>query len=89
MKSIRDKSNKSGVDTSGSAASEVKSAAGKYDGMNEEQLMSELVRTVAAEKQNGTFSAATLDEFVSFVSPSLDERSRARLNELVRMIKKD
>ena len=85
MKSIRDKSaNNNSVD-----ASDVKSTIGKYDGMNEEQLMTELFRSVAAEKQNGTFSAATIDEFVSLVSPSLDEKSRARLNELVRMIKKE
>ena len=82
MKSIRDKSvNNNSVD-----ASDVKSTMGKYDGMNEEQLMTELFRSVAAEKQNGTFSAATIDEFVS---PSLDEKSRARLNELVSMIKKE
>lgn len=66
----------------------VADTAGKYDGMNEEQLLSELFKNVAAEKRNGTFSAETLDEFVSFVSPSLDEKSRERLTELVSMIKK-
>lgn len=81
MKSIRDKNN------TATDKEAVENAASKYDGMNEEQLLGELYKSVAAEKQNGTFSASTLDEFVSFVSPSLDEKARARLTELVRMIK--
>lgn len=59
----------------------------KYDGMSGNELMSELMKNVAASKSDGTFSPEQLDEFVSFVSPSLDARSRARLVELVNMIK--
>lgn len=59
----------------------------KYDGMNEAQLMQELMKNVSAAKSDGSFSAAQLDEFVSFVSPNLDESARAKLAELVSMIK--
>lgn len=59
----------------------------KYDGMNETQLMQELMKNVSAAKSDGSFSAEQLDEFVTFVSPNLDESSRKRLAELVGMIK--
>ena len=59
----------------------------KYDGLNGNELMSELMKNVAASKSDGTFSPEQLDEFVSFVSPSLDAQSRERLIELVGMIK--
>ncbi len=62
--------------------------AQKYEGMNENELMAELMKNVAAAKSNGTFSAEQLDDFVKFVSPNLDESSRKRLEELVGMIKK-
>lgn len=59
----------------------------KYEGMNETELMSALMRNVAEAKSDGSFSESQLDEFVSFVSSSLDEASRERLAELVKMIK--
>lgn len=58
----------------------------KYEGMDENQLMAELMRAVAAAKSDGSFSREQIDSFVSFVAPSLDEASRARLNELVGII---
>ena len=59
----------------------------KYEGMNETELMSALMRNVAEAKSDGSFSESQLDEFVAFVSSSLDEASRERLTELVKMIK--
>lgn len=66
---------------------EVSDAASKYSGMNESELKQELLKQVSESKSNGTFSAREIDDFVDFVSPELDERSRQRLNELVKMIK--
>ena len=51
--------------------------------------MRELMKNVAAAKSDGSFSPEQLDEFAAFVSPSLDEQSRARLAELINMIKGD
>ena len=45
------------------------------------------MKTATAAKRDGTFSAQQLDEFVQFVSPSLDDESRSRLAYLVGMIK--
>lgn len=66
---------------------ETEALSQKYAGKSESELMSELMRTVSAAKSDGTFSAQQLDEFVSFVSPSLDDDSRERLSRLVSMIK--
>ncbi len=62
--------------------------ASKYDGMSEGELMSELMKNVADAKENGSFSAEQLDEFMGFVSPNLDEKSRKKLAELINMIKR-
>ncbi len=69
------------------APEQVSDAASKYSGMNENELKQELFKQVSESKNNGTFSAREIDDFVSFVSPELDEKSRQRLNELVKMIK--
>lgn len=69
------------------AESNIRDSMAKYSGMDENGLMRELMKNVAAAKGNGSFSAEQLDEFVRFVSPNLDEQSRKRLNELVDMIK--
>ena len=54
---------------------ETDALAQKYAGKSESELI------------GGTFSAQQLDEFVQFVSPSLDDESRSRLAYLVGMIK--
>lgn len=59
----------------------------KYEGMSEAQLMDALLSNVRVAKQNGTFSAQELDEFVLTVSPSLDEQARIKLKKLVELIK--
>ncbi len=48
--------------------------------------MQELLKNVARAKGDGTFSSEQLREFIEFVSPNLDEKSRTRLGELVGMI---
>lgn len=63
--------------------------AHKYDGMSEGELMGELMKNVSAAKNDGTFSAEQLDEFARFVAPSLDEKSRKRLAELIETIKRN
>lgn len=85
MRSIRDR--KTVIqNTESDAKSQTDALADKYTGKSESELMQLLVQNVSAAKRDGTFSAQQLDEFVRFVSPSLDEKSRARLKELVLMI---
>lgn len=68
-------------------ADAARSAASKYAGMSENELMRALMQQVAASKNNGTFSAEQLDSFAAFVMPTLDASARERLKQLIEMIK--
>lgn len=85
MKSIRDfkpeEKKKSEIDETAHELYE------KYSGLSEDQLMTELMRAVASGRRDGTFSESQLDEFVGFVSPSLDDDARKKLENLVKTIK--
>ncbi len=59
----------------------------KYAGMSEDMLRAELLSKVAEAKSDGSFDSQKIDEFVETVSPSLDEATRARLKDLVALIK--
>ncbi len=78
MRSIKDRSD---------TPPETRDFASKYEGMNESELMNALMQNVAAAKSDGTFSAEQLDEFENFVSPNLDEASRKRLADLIKIVK--
>lgn len=87
MRSIRNVDKPDGTPESGSVEEEINSIASKYEGKSEAELMSALMSTVSAAKRDGSFSDEQLDDFVGFVSPSLDADARAKLDSLVRMIK--
>lgn len=74
------------AETQSDAKSEADDLAAKYAGKSENELMQELLKNVARAKGDGTFSSEQLREFTEFVAPSLDEKSRERLDELVRLI---
>ncbi|MBD5132203.1 MAG: hypothetical protein HDT28_06445 [Clostridiales bacterium] len=81
MRSIRDRKN-----VENTYRTEADEFAAQYAGKSESELMQALMQKVSASKRAGTFSPEQLEDFVRFVSPSLDEQSRNRLNELVNMI---
>ncbi len=62
-------------------------SADKYAGMNESELMAELMKSIAAAKQDGTFSIDELEAFAAFAAPSLDEKAQARLKGIIEAIK--
>lgn len=74
------------AETKSDAKTEADDLVAKYEGKSENELMQELLKNVARAKGDGTFSSEQLRDFMEFVSPSLDEKSRERLNELVKMI---
>ncbi|MCH5165845.1 MAG: hypothetical protein J1G01_05535 [Clostridiales bacterium] len=89
MRSIKDHGRISGETFENNENQKAQTAAlmEKYAGKSESELMHALLKSVTAAKSDGSFSSEQLDEFVGFVSPSLDESSRERLISLVRMIK--
>lgn len=58
----------------------------KYSGKSEDELISELVRSVRMQKANGTFDGARLKSLIAAVSPSLTSEQRKRLSDLSRLI---
>ncbi len=87
MHSIKDVRKDDAQDRESNIADDLGAVAEKYKGKSENELMSALMRSVSDAKSNGSFSADQLDSFVGFVSPSLDDDSRTKLNALVDMIK--
>jgi len=88
MRSIRDRKNTVGnAENNTEFRNEADEFAAQYAGKSESELMQELMQKVSAAKSTGSFSVDQLDDFVRFVSPELDEQSRSRLSELVKMIK--
>lgn len=79
MKNLRGFSSDGKVDLSG---------ADKYNNMNHDQLMNELIASVTAAKNNGTFNPSELDNFLVMMSPHLTPERRRHLKELVEMLKK-
>lgn len=64
------------------AAEDMMAQAKQYEGMEEDQLMGELMKNVAQGRQDGSFSEEKLDEFITKVSPMLTQEQRKRLEEI-------
>ena len=64
------------------AAEDIMAQAKQYEGMEEDQLMGELMKNVAQGRQDGSFSEEKLDEFITKVSPMLTQEQRKRLEEI-------
>lgn len=69
---------KSGVD---------KSVVDKYSGMNESELMSEMIKVAATSKANGTLNDAELENFYNQMSPMLTAEQRKKLKALINSLK--
>lgn len=69
---------KSGVD---------KSVVDKYSGMNESELMSEMIKVAATSKANGTLNDAELENFYNQMSPMLTAEQRKKLKALINTLK--
>ena len=54
----------------------------------EQELMSELMRSVEQGKQDGSFTPEAAEAFMKKVSPMLDDAQRARMRQLMGMLKK-
>lgn len=61
--------------------------AKKYMGMNEQQLMAEMQRLAAQNKQNGTLNADSLQQFYDKAAPMLTVQQRNRLKSLINSLK--
>ena len=63
------------------------SAPKEYAGKNEDELMSELTKSIAAGKKDGSITQDSLRQFVSTVSPMLNNQQKAKLNDILKKFK--
>ena len=61
----------------------VKQTYEKYKNYSQDELLQELMRSVNAQKQNGTFDKERLLSTLSLVMPSLNSEQRRKLEELL------
>ena len=61
----------------------VKQTYEKYKNYSQDELLQELMRSVNAQKQNGTFDKERLLSTLSVVLPSLNDEQRSKLEELL------
>ena len=63
-----------------------KDAFEKYSSMDEDALISELIKNVAASKADGSYDPQKMAAFINAVSPSLTPEQREKLNNVIRII---
>ena len=61
--------------------------ASQYAGKSQSELMEELMRTAALEKQKGTLTPAMLEQFYNSIGPMLTPEQRERMVALINQIK--
>lgn len=59
----------------------------RYGSMSEDELIGELMNSVREQKANNTFDPKQLETLMTMVSPRLNDEQRAKLNDLVRLLK--
>ena len=69
-------------------ADQVRAQMSQFEGKSEQELMSELMRSVEQGKQDGSFTPEAAEAFMKKVSPMLDDAQRARMRQLMGMLKK-
>lgn len=59
----------------------------KYNGRNENELISAIYARAAEGKRNGTLTNEEIDNFYRQISPMVDGAKRKRLNKLIEKLK--
>ncbi len=66
---------------------EAASAAARYNGKNENELVGEIYARAAEGKKNGTLSNQEIDAFYRQIAPMLDGAKRKKLQKIVEKLK--
>ncbi|MBR2970375.1 MAG: hypothetical protein IKC48_01085 [Clostridia bacterium] len=70
--------------TNGQAIDEV---MGKYKDKSEQELLDSLMEAARNAKKDGSFDEQSLEKFVSLVSPHLSDSQKAKLENLISVIR--
>ena len=71
------------------ANDDIRKTAEKYAQKNDPDLLREILQAANNGKKDGSLSEEKLRQFVTSVSPMLNDEQRARLNSVVEMINKN
>jgi len=82
----RQSANKYGLDDN--IVNLVSALANKYDGKSQTELIKAIYEQAKKGKENGTLSNGDIDNFVSMLSPMLDEKKRNMLFKIAQELKK-
>lgn len=63
------------------------SAAARYNGRNESELVGEIFARAAEGKKNGTLTNEDIDAFYRQIAPLLDSGKRKKLQKLIERLK--
>jgi len=66
----------------------VSSLAGRFDGKSQTELIKAIYDEAKKGKQNGTLTNAEIDNFVSMLSPLLDDKKKKMLLKIAQELKK-
>ena len=66
---------------------QAESAAARYNGKNESELVRDIFARAAQGKRNGTLTNADIDAFYRQIAPMLDGAKRKKLQKLVEQLK--
>ena len=66
----------------------ISSLAGKFDGKSQSDLIKAIYEEAKKGKEKGTLTNAEIDEFVSILSPMLDEKKNKILKKIANELKK-
>ncbi len=66
----------------------VSGLAKKFDGKNQNDLLSAIYQEAKKGKKQGTLTNADIDNFAKTISPFLDDKKRAMLNRVIKELKK-
>ena len=72
---------------SGNAMNVLNSFAKKYEGANENDLISAIMLEAEKGRKNGTLTDADIDNFASTIAPMLNATQREKLKSVVKKIK--
>ena len=88
VKNTKDTGNPSGNGGTQGIFGLVNSLATKFDGKSQKELLEAIYKEAERGKRNGTLTNKDIDNFVSLLSPVIDERKRKYLKRIAEELKK-
>lgn len=82
------KKGNSGGDLNSDIFNLINSLSGKFDGKSQNELMRAVYEEAKRGKKNGTLKNSDIDNFVSMLSPILDDEKRKMLYKIANELKK-